>query len=150
MPSRESEFAARMTADSALMATLTGGVYQSGLVGVEGITRETTPAAFTNGYLQPCALIRQRGRIPDGQILDTLEQDTSAAQVVEIWLYEDKTFSAIDAALERLFVLWQGATVTGSFPIELVNEINRQRDEGALKGKSLARVDFLVRSILGG
>lgn len=154
MASRESDFATRMAADATLMATLTGGVFRSELVGREGITRETAAGAFdTNLYLKPCALVKQRGLVPDGAIRDEIEQDTSVRQVVEVYLYEDSGYTSIDAAISRLFVLfqgWQFAGASASFPVELVNIIDRQRDEGALKGKSLARVDFAVFSILGG
>ena len=58
--SRETDFETRMEADATLAAILTGGVYTSGAVGELGITRETTSAAFdSNGYLKPCALVRQ-------------------------------------------------------------------------------------------
>ena len=149
--SRENDFAAIMQADSTLMVTLTGGVYQAGLVGIEGVTRETTPAAFANGYLLPVALVKQRGRIPDGQILDTLDQDTSVTQVVECWIYCDSGdgYAPIDNAIQELFHLFQGHKLNDSFPIEWINTIERQRDEGAFKGKPLGRIDFLVRSIIG-
>jgi hypothetical protein len=129
------------------MAILTGGVYQTGLVGVEGITRETTPGAFVNGYLQPCALVRQRSATPDLQIRDDILQETSITQVVEIYLYEDRGYTAIDAASAELYLLFQGVMLPAAYPCEWIGLIDRQRDAGALKGKSLARMEFLVRSI---
>lgn len=149
--SREADFAARMTADSALMLILTGGVYRAELVGLEGLTRETTPNAFdANGYLKPSVLVRQRGNVPDGTVRDGLAQVVSTTQVVELYLYEDRGYTAIDAALARLFVLLEGHIFAGSYPVELVNVIDRARDEGALNGASLARQDWAVYSILGG
>lgn len=146
--SRESDFATRMTGDATLMAILTGGVFKSESIGLEGITRATATGAFdTNGYLKPCALVKQRGLIPDGQIADGISQKTSAAQVVEVWLYQDQLYTSIDSAMARLYTLFQGYQLSDTFPIEWVNTIDRQRDDGALKGKSLARMDFQVRSI---
>jgi hypothetical protein len=143
-----------MTGDVTLMAVLTGGVFKAETVGREGVTRETAAAAFdANGYLKPCALVRQRGNVPDGNVSDGITQQTSAAQVVEVYVYEDRGYSNIDAALDRLYALFQGYAFTGasgSFPCEWVNTIDRQRDNGALANASLARIDFAVYSVKGG
>lgn len=146
---RETDFANRMEADATLMLILTGGVYESGEVGLEGITREATPGAFSSGYLRPCALVKQRATVPDGIIEDDIDQDTSVRQVVEIWLYDDRSFTSIDAAANRIFTLFQGWQPSDAFPVKLINWIDRQRDQGALAGASLARLDFEVFSVKG-
>jgi hypothetical protein len=148
--SKESEIAARLSGDVTLMATLTGGVYVSGTVGIDGITRDATPAAFSGGYLLPCALVKQRGNIPDGQVSDETAQIDSAIQIVEVWYYQDSGYTAIDTAMERARVLLRGYSLTNSFPLTLANVIDRQRDDGALHGASLARQDWQVNFILGG
>ncbi len=146
--SREHDFAVLMAADTTLMATLTGGVFESGLVGREGITRETAAGAFdSNGYLKPCALVKQRALVPDGGVRDGLAQAVSATQVVEVWLYEDSGYTNLDTARARLFALLEGHVFSGAYPAEWVNSITRQRDQGALTGKSLERMDFQVRAI---
>lgn len=148
--SREDDFATRMAADSTLMTTLTGGVYKSGTVGREGITRDTAAGTFdANGYLKPAALVKQRDLIPDNQVNDQIAGVASAAQVVEIWIYEDSGYTNIDTALARLFVLFHGHSLTGAFPAEWAGTIDRQRDEGALKGASMARQDWLITDIQG-
>jgi hypothetical protein len=148
--SREEDFAARMLADTTLMQTLTGGVFTSGTVGINGITRDVAPTAFdANGYLEPCALVRQRGNVPDGNVRDGMAQTTSAIQVVEIYVYEDTGYTNIDAALARMYVLFEGYAFSDSFPVELSNVIDRQRDTGALNGASLARQDWAVYSVIG-
>lgn len=146
---READFSTRMTADATLMAILTGGVFKTETIGVEGITRETTPAAFSSGYLLPCALVRQRALVPDGIVEDDIEQDTSVRQVVEVWLYEDRGYTSIDAAASRIFVLFQGYQFSDAFPVKLINQIERQRDMGALNNASLARLDFEIFSVKG-
>lgn len=131
-----------------LMAILTGGVFTAGAVGIDGITRNATPAAFdANGFLRPCALVKERGLIPDSMVADGLAQVASAGQTVEVWLYELVGYTAIDAALARLKHLFYGYSLTDSFPIEWTNTINRQRDTGALANASLARIDFYVLSV---
>jgi hypothetical protein len=147
--SKESEIAARLSGDVTLMATLTGGVYVSGTVGIDGITRDATPAAFSGGYLLPCALVKQRGNIPDGQVSDETAQIDSAIQIVEVWYYQDSGYTAIDTAMERARVLLRGYSLTNSFPLTLANVIDRQRDDGALHGASLSRQDWQVNFIMG-
>jgi hypothetical protein len=145
----EDLFKTRMVADSTLMAILDGGVYAAGETGINGITRETAPGAFdANGYLEPAALVRQRGNVPDGNVRDGMAQVTSAIQVVEIYVYQDSGYDQIDLALARLYDLFEGYQFANSFPAELVNIIDRQRDTGALAGASLARMDFAVYNII--
>lgn len=146
---REDDVATRMTSDATLVAILTGGVFKAGTVGRLGITRDTAPGAFNGVALKPCALVKQRGLIPDFEIQDFDERHASATQVIEVWLYEDSGFSNIDAAMARLWTLFFGYKFSDSWPVEVTNEINRQRDDGALKGASLARMDLLVRSVRG-
>lgn len=156
--SREDDFKARMIDDTtgspvivggtALMATLTGGVFTKGEVGREGITRESAAGAFTDGFLRPCALVKQRGLVPDGRIRDEETQAISGTQVIEVYLYEDSGYTSIDAAISRLVKLFLGNQFSDSFPVEWINLIDREREAGsALLGASLARVDFLVRNV---
>lgn len=150
--SRESDFAARMRADATLIATLTGGIYTREDIGPDGISRETTPGAFdANGYLRPCALVKQRGDLPDGEVVDEGEQTVSARQVVEVWLYQRIAYAAIDAAKARLYTLFQSHQFSGASacaPIRWLGApVQRERDPGALEHASMERVDFLVQSL---
>jgi hypothetical protein len=138
-----------MTGDTALMAILTGKVYNT-TTGRSGINRDDTPLAFSNGFLLPCAYVRQRGQIPQNFISDPIPRVLSVAQVVEIYLYEDTGYASIDSATLRLFSLFFGYTFTGSFPADWVNTTPRMRDEGILKGASMVRMDWQVISILQG
>jgi len=146
----EADIAALITANSAIMAKLTGGVYQSSLVGLEGITRETTPAAFdSNGYLLPCCLVRQRDLIPTLDVLDFDAQVKSTNQVVECWLYQDAPlYDVIDSVSSLIYGLLQGKPLPYSFELDLANVISRQRDGGALANASLSRLDWAVYRIL--
>lgn len=146
----EADFETRMEADSTLMAILTGGVYTAGALGVLGINRTDTPAAFdSNGYLRPCALVRERPLVPDLQVNDFLEQVASATQVVEIYIYQDTGYTSIDTALDRLFTLFFGHQFNGTFPLEWTGTLKRERDQGSLDGKSMARMEWLVPFVIG-
>jgi len=148
---REDAIAAVLNADATLLATLTGGVYARGALGRAGLTRETAAAAFdgTTGYLLPCAVVVERAEVPDGNVQDQDAQIASAAQIVEVYVYEDAGYTNIDTALDRIYALLQGYQLTGAFPLEWANTINRQRDTGALDGASLARIDFAVYQVQG-
>jgi hypothetical protein len=151
MNNPEADIAALIADNPAIMALLTGGVYQSGLVGIEGITRETTPAAFDDvtGYLLPCCLVRQRDLIPTFDVLDFDAQAKSTNQIVECWLYQDAPlYDVIDAVSSLIYGLLQGKPLPYSFELDLVNVIGRQRDGGALNNASLGRLDFAVYRIL--
>jgi hypothetical protein len=148
--SRESDFATRMTGDATLMAILTGGVHRYEVTGQDGITRDATPSAFdANGYLRPCALVKQRANVADGWVDDEEAQFDSAIQIVEIWFYEDSGYTNIDAAAARCYTLFKGYAFADSFPVRLANVMDRQRDNGALHGASMARQDWQVNSVIG-
>lgn len=147
--SREADFATRMSADATLVAILSGGIYQAGALGRAGLTRQISGIVDSDGFLKPCCLIKQRGLVPDYDVYDSMAQMTGTKQVVELWLYQDLGFTAIDAALSRLYVLFQGVALSDAFPCEWINTLDRMRDEGALSGASLARQDWQVISVIG-
>lgn len=148
--SRESQVYDRLIGDATLLASLIGGIYRRSATGREGISRETTPATFdAGGYLKPCALIGQRNIVPTYDVADEMVPYRSVSQVVEIFLYEDTGYSALDAAFERIYTLLEGYQLPDGFPLQLINIVDRQRDNGALKGHSMLRVDFNVHWILG-
>lgn len=149
--SREADFKTRADANAPLMAVLTGGFYVAGSLGLLGITRETTPAAFdANGYLKPCALARQRPLIPDLQAVDFTAQVASATQVIEIYVYQDGPgYTSIDSALSIMFTLFYGHKFSDSFPVEWLATLDRERDQGALSGASMARQEWLVPQVIG-
>jgi hypothetical protein len=147
----ESEVAAILDADPTLDALLTGGVHISATVGPLGITRETVPTAFdANFYLKPTALVRQRNKVPTGDVLDFDARIESARQMVEVWLYDDSGsgYATLDTAAARVRTLLMGETLTGSFELRLALWIDRQRDEGALSGAAMQRLDWQVDFIL--
>lgn len=147
--SRETDFSTRIAANAPIMAILTGGVYVYGALPPEGITRETVPAAFdADGYLKPLAVVKMRMLVADGEVEDLLDQDASTRQVVELWLYQDRLYDKIDLALPLLKALFHGYKFTDSFPVEWAgNPVTRGRDEGTLKGASMARQDWLVSNV---
>jgi hypothetical protein len=147
----ENEVAAILNADVTLLALLTGGVHISATVGPLGITRDTVATAFdADGYLKPAALVRQRDIVPTGDVIDYDAKIESARQMVEVWLYADSGagYSTLDTAGARVRTLLMGRQLTGSFELRLALWIDRRRDEGALAGAAMERLDFQVDFVL--
>ena len=145
----EDEIAALLEADATLLAILTGGIYTSGTVGVDGITRAAAPDAFdADGWLLPCALVKQRGNVTTSDVRDYDAQVSSATQVVEVWFYEDRGYTNIDAAMARVRTLLFGVQLSDSFELVLTNVVDRGKDIGALNGSSLAKQDWAVHSVV--
>lgn len=90
------EIKAVLTADTTLMALLTGSVH----AGVE-VSRQATPAAFdaSSKELLPCALVTIESEAPVGP------HETSSRQYVVIYFYERTGYSTIDQALDRVYAL---------------------------------------------
>lgn len=122
----------RLQADTALTATLTGGIHTGG-----AISRQATPAAFdANGEILPCALVTIEGESPAGPYR------TSARQFVVIYLYEWAGTTAIDAALDRIFALLNRHKFAGTWETRWVGDVRDQQDEAL--GCSLALSRFQV------
>jgi hypothetical protein len=149
--SRESDVYAVLNGDATLLATLTGGVFKSEDTGIDGITRETAPAAFAvSGYLKPCALVHERSFVPDGAMRDNIALTFTARQVVEVYLYCDAAdgYTPIDTAKARVIALLMGHQFSDSFEVELVNVVTRLREPaGPLLNASVERLDWVVDSV---
>ena len=85
--------------------------------------------------------------MPDNAIKDEETQVASSTQVIEVYLYEDRGYTNLDAAIRRLVALFLGYRFNDSFPVEWTGLIDREQEAGALDGASLARLDFLVRTV---
>lgn len=149
--SYEAEIAVILSADATLVALLTGGIYVSATVGPLGITREATPSAFdASNYLKPCALVKQRDKVTTGDVLDFDAKIESVRQMVEVWLYADSGdgYTTLDSAGARIRTLLMGRQLTDSFELRLALWRDRLRDEGALQGAALERLDFQVDFVM--
>lgn len=88
----------QLNTDSALLATLTGGVWNG--VNVHEISRQNTPAAFDgNKELLPCALLQPETATPWGPNRD------SGRLYFVLYLYQRYGYAAIEAARQRIYTL---------------------------------------------
>lgn len=85
-----------LTADATLTALLPGGIHSD----VVEVSRQNTPSAFdANKELLPSALVKPGITRPDGPFVH------SAAQTVEIYLYQRQGFDVIEQAARRIYEL---------------------------------------------
>ena len=129
---------------------LTGGIYTYEQTGRLGINRNSTPDAFDSVGLKPCAVIKSRAKMPDGQITDLHLQWQSARQVVEIWIYQDGDvgYSVIDQAVARIYTLLQARRVNGK-PVRWQQTLDRPPRDESLNMACFSRIDFQVLAIQG-
>lgn len=119
----ESDFKDLMEADDDLMDLLSGGVYEAIQVGE--ISRQRTPGAFdSNKELEPCALVKMGVEIPRGPYV------TSVQTSVQVFFYEHLSSVNIDAAMEIVYFMFNGAKVgEGVWRIEHESSIWNQSDD---------------------
>ena len=149
MPNRESEATTHLRADAALASILTGGIYASGSLGIEGLGESSTPDAFASGVLLPTAIVRTRAFIPSGGIVDLSERVASASQMLEVWLYADVADQeALHDARQRVYEIVQGYAFDAAYPSEWANELATIPEPGNLAPSGMmSRIDFLIRNI---
>lgn len=147
--STESQVAALLTANTALMAVLTGGVVVHGNLTPEGITRATVSTAFdANGVLKPIAVVRQRDLTPTFGVSDYDTYEFSTRRMVEVWLYQAIYYDQIDLAAPLVLSALTGKLIGNSYELEFAFVMDRMRDTGALNGASAVRIDFQLDAIM--
>jgi hypothetical protein len=117
--------------DATLTATLTGGVY-----GEAEISRQGTPGAFdANGEVLPCALLTMEAEDPAGPF------PTSSRAFVTVYFYARAGYSAIDAALARVYALLHRQRVSdeGVWDIRHAGDVRDQRDPALDCAMSMSR-----------
>lgn len=110
-----------LTADTALMALLTGGIFND----VEEISLQKTAAAFdANKEIKPCALIKIPNEVPAGPYL------TSVRTAFVIYVYQRSGYDVIEAAIGKIFTdLNEKQIGTNVWNIEFVSTVHQQRDQ---------------------
>ena len=135
-------------ADTAIMTILTGGVHTDDETGRNGIGRSTTPAAYdANGFLQPCAYVKERAQV--GNWGGALGNDgfTGTRQVFEIWLYDDTSPTAIASARDLLIPLLQRVLITGFGRLRYLGFLKDRAPD--MNNAPFFRLDFELIGLLG-
>ena len=111
-----------LEADVALMALLTGGVFND----VEEISRQNTAGAFdsTTKEIKPCALIKL------GVETKTGPHARSVRTPVRIYFYQRQGYDVIEPAMDLVFNLMNDAQIgVRVWNIEFSSDIKGQRDQ---------------------
>ena len=119
--SLQSDVKTALSADTALMTILTGGIH----IDVEEISRQNTPTAFdANGEIKPCALIKLPNEVPTGPF------KTSVRTAFVIYVYERSGYANIASAMVRIFGdLNETQIGLNVWNIEFVSTVHNQRDQ---------------------
>jgi hypothetical protein len=153
MSALETAVKAKLEADTGaggVKTLLTGGLYTFVGTGRNGISRQTTSAAFdaTTGILKPCCVVKERALNPDGGARDT--GVASYRTVVELWFYDDSDAASttIASAAARAFDVLDGVMIgdTKWIPRWMGNPVQNERDR-ALDNALVLRSDYDVRGL---
>lgn len=102
-----------LEADSTLLATATGGVWDFTELGRMGLNRSNSQAAaaFTNGIVQPCIVLKIRSSTLVDGMSDDVAQKAAQRQMLECWFYADNSYAAIETMMARVYVDLHGKRV---------------------------------------
>lgn len=112
-------FVDTLTNDATLLALLPGGLYDGRTV--QEVSRQNTPAAYDEWQeIRPCGLIKAESQTPWGPLHD------GSRLYVAVWLYAQSSYTALDAARERIYALLhrkQLSTDAGIFDVRHANDM---------------------------
>src|SRR5690606_3919823 len=133
----------RLTSDSTLMASLTGGVHKYNTLPT-GLTRDSLPtSAFdTAGYMKPLALVLSRSENRWGGMYDGKARAKSVRNVVEIYIGKDAGGVATTLDTAALSVEWLlDGVFVGVGWMKIINRIDDIRF-GEMDNAIFYRLDF--------
>lgn len=90
-------FKAVLDEDTALMALLTGGVYDSDALGRTGLTPDSVQREADGVTMKPAAVIRWRGESQSALKADTI----SERRFVEVYVYADRGHAVLEQVKAR-------------------------------------------------
>ena len=135
-----------LEADATLLATATGGVWDYDETDRQGLSRTTAPGAFdASKNIKPCVLLKLRSSIPDGQLADSAGQVASVRETIEVWLYQDRGYTAIETMGLRIYALLHEQRLPGTFLVSWQGALRAGRDIGI--DANIERNDYLAVTI---
>jgi len=133
-----------LEADTTLLTTATGGVWDYDEAGRKGLSRTVTPGAFdSNGIIKPCLLLKLRDAVPDGAIADDATQTVSLREVLEVWFYQDTGYDKIATMRERVYSKLQAVQLTDTYGCWWAGDVRGARDTDL--DAATERSDYTVR-----
>ena len=130
-----------LAADTTLAALLVGGIYSYEQTGRNGISRVTTPAAYTD-FLLPCAVVKAGDVKSAAAIRDAV---SGARQAISVYLYDDgdNGYGAILTARDRIVALLDRLWIDGAGYVRRIGGAEDERDP-KLNNAAVVRIDFEV------
>ncbi len=133
----------RLIADSALMAILTGGVH------VVDVSPSSTPTAFSNGEMLPCARVRIETQSPmnRGASMTTPPTPLELRTPVAIWFMQQVGYAQISAAMDRVIQLLDQTQLGGAAGVRtctLADRLDEIPDDVLEHSQSMLRF-YVVR-----
>jgi hypothetical protein len=155
MATKEFELAEMLRADTALMALLAGGVYTDEEIGIEGFHRgesdpldprySSTALAFDeDGYLKPCALVRQLGEAVVPRTQDLGAGFQAIGQTVQVYYYQDRGHDIIELARARGWAVLNAKRIGRSYPAWCENQSPYIYEVGPIQNVTTLRQDWRV------
>ncbi len=129
--------------DATLAALLVGGIYSFEQTGRNGISRVTTPAAYSD-FLLPCAVVKVGDLKAEAAIRDSV---AGTRQIVAVYLYDDgdNGYGTILTARDWIVGLLDRMWIDGAGLTRRVGGADELRDP-KLNNAALVRLDFEVIS----
>lgn len=136
-----------LEADATLLGAATGGIWDWDETGRLGLSLTNTPGAFdANGIIKPAIMVKLRSSTPDYDLADDTNQYVTTRDMIEIWLYQDTGYGAIDTMRARVYALLHAKQLTnnGVFAIRWAGDIRNARDTEI--DANVERSDFAIRA----
>jgi hypothetical protein len=137
-----------LVATPAIVALLPGGIYTDEELGVEGLRRgEDSPCAAAyddDGLLIPCAVVRQTGESPFGDIRNIADKFSAMTQMVMIYFFEMRGHSVVDAVKLLSYSALEGQRLGATYPIWMTSETGAIPDGGPVANSTMLRQDWVV------
>lgn len=151
---RDTEIAAYLSSDAALVAILTGGIYADSVIGgTDGFSRDAaspTVGAFDVAqFLKPSLMVTEGPKVPFGDIRDLEGKKASASQRIQLYFYQDRGRDRIDLANSRAYLLMQGHLFDGAYRAEWIGDNGPYPDVGPLQGNTTIVSNYRVVTIRG-
>lgn len=150
-----SDLQTTLQADGTLTGLLTGGIYTSTELGKMGLHPDNSVCAdawtLVNDFqtVQPCMVIRQRSAVPTYDRVDNKTQVVSIAPVIEMYFYDENSFTTIEQARDRVYAMLHANGISDVGRFALINRLIDLYDPEVFDA-ALLRDDYMIQKTIGG
>ncbi len=133
----ESDVKDIINADSTLTGLLTGGIYTYDETGRLGISRQTTPSAFSGATIKPNLVIWNDGGSASFDIIQEYPFTASTTEIVQLRFRSSETnaITTLTSAMNRARQLLHGARLSGGGHLYWFDDITMPIEQDLLRAK---------------